>query len=179
MIHYKEMDIKEVHKLCEIDRSEYIDLIYKMEEGQLVEVNNSGHECPSWTDEMLTEIESRYVHELEHGGLAIGAYDQERLVGFGVLAHKFRGQSNDQLQVDLMYVSRTYRRQGIGTRILEKLSNEARRRGAKFIYISSTETKSAVSFYTSNGSLITDQVDDELFEKEPLDIHMIKSLMKA
>lgn len=177
MIDFKEMDIKEANKLRDIDRSEYVDFIYKMDNGQLTEVSNSGHECPGWTDEMHEEIESRFVYELVNGGFAYGAYDQEKLVGFGVLAHKFRGLSNDQLQVDLMYVTKPYRRQGIGTRILKELSDEARNRGAKWLYISSTETRSAVSFYTSNGSVLTDQVDEELFEKEPLDIHMLKSLL--
>nr|WP_279538008.1 GNAT family N-acetyltransferase [Paenibacillus turpanensis] len=90
-----------------------------MDNGQLIEVNNIGHECPNWSNQMLKEIESRFAYELENAGFAIGAYDNEKLIGFGVLAHMFRGQSNDQLQVDLMYVSRSYRRKGIGTRILE------------------------------------------------------------
>jgi GNAT superfamily N-acetyltransferase len=52
------------------------------------------------------------------------------LVGFGVLAHKFRGRENEQLQLDLMYVSREYRRQGIGSRIFDALSQVAIDRGA-------------------------------------------------
>ncbi|WP_051967779.1 hypothetical protein [Brevibacillus thermoruber] len=36
----------------------------------------------------------------------------------------------------------------------------------------STETESAVKFYRSCGSTITSEIDEELFEKEPHDIHM-------
>lgn len=75
-----------------------------------------------------------------------------------------------------MYVSREYRRQGIGTRILNQLSDEAKKRGAKNLYISSTETRSAVTFYKSNGSKLTNELDSELYEKEPKDIHMIKEI---
>lgn len=56
------------------------------------------------------------------------------------------------------------------------LSEEARRRGARSLYISSTETRSAVSFYQSQGSEMTGEVDKELYTKEPKDIHMIKEL---
>lgn len=108
--------------------------------------------------------------------MAYGAFDGERLVGLGVLAHQFRGEEKNQLQLDLMYVSRSYRRQGIGRQILAYLSAEARKRGAKSLYISSTETRSAVSFYQSQGSRITTDVDEELFTKEPKDVHMTKEL---
>jgi ribosomal protein S18 acetylase RimI-like enzyme len=97
-------------------------------------------------------------------------------VGFGVLADKFRGRENNQLQIDLMYVTREYRRQGIGRQILDLLSKVAIEKGAKYLYISSTETESAVKFYTSCGSTITSEVDEELFEKEPYDIHVLKKL---
>jgi GNAT superfamily N-acetyltransferase len=93
-----------------------------------------------------------------------------------VLAHQFRGKEHNQLQLDLMYVSRAYRRQGIGTRILSFLSEEARIRGAQSLYISSTETRSAVSFYQSQGSEVTGELDVELYTKEPKDIHMVKEL---
>jgi len=175
MIRYTKMTQEQVNKLSEIDRSEYIDLIYEVKDGKIIEINQ-GHEVPNWNEDLLKEMQERFLFELNNGGTAIGAFDGETLIGFGVLASKFRGRNKDQLQVDLMYVSRNYRRQGIGTKILYELSNEARSRGAKYLYISSTETRSAVSFYKSQGSLLTDELDEELFNKEPKDIHMIKEL---
>lgn len=175
MITYRTMTQDQVNKLKEIDRSEHIDLIYKMQNGNLMEIG-ANHECPNWNVEMIEELQERYLFELSHGGMAIGAFDGDMLIAFGVLAHKFRGANQDQLQVDLMYVSRNYRRQGVGTQILNQLADEARSRGAKYLYISSTETRSAVSFYRNNGSRLTDGIDQELFTKEPEDIHMIKEL---
>lgn len=175
MITYQVMNQDHVHKLHEIDRSEHIDLIYEIQEGKLVELIQN-HECTTWPEAMLNELKERYLYEIRNGGMALGAFDGDTLVGFGVLAHKFRGPQLDRLQIDLMYVSRKYRRQGIGTRILNSLADEARARGAKSLYISSTETRSAVSFYKRNGSQLTTEVDDELFAKEPKDIHMIVKL---
>jgi hypothetical protein len=59
---------------------------------------------------------------------------------------------------------------------MNELSKEARSRGAAYLYISSTETESAYNFYKHCGSEITDDVDEELFALEPLDIHMVKKL---
>lgn len=179
MIYYREMTAAGVRLLRQIDRSEHIDLIYEMHDGQVVD-RPADHECPTWNDTLLTEIEQRFVRECNRGGFAVGAFAQEehaeRLVGFGVLAVQFRGENLDQLQVDLMYVSRANRRQGIGRQIFEQLREEAVRRGAKALYISSTETRSAVSFYRSSGAELTEKPDEELLKKEPLDIHMVVKL---
>ncbi|SET09080.1 GNAT family N-acetyltransferase [Paenibacillus sp. NFR01] len=175
MITFSSMTIGDAQQIRQIDRSEFIGRYYKCQDGILKEIA-AGHECPNWSDGDYAEMIARYEDELRNGGAAYGAYDGETLVGFGVLAHKFRGADNDQLQLDLMYVSRNYRRQGIGRRILEALSREAVAKGAKSLYISATETESAVKFYMSCGSDMTDSVDAELFAKEPLDIHMVKRL---
>ncbi|OPA74602.1 GNAT family N-acetyltransferase [Paenibacillus selenitireducens] len=175
MIIYRTMTIEDCNKLKEIDRSEAIDYTYEYLNGALIETD-ANHECPSWDQATLQEIENRFAEELTLGGRALGAFDGDLLIGFGVLAHRFRGVNQNILQLDLMYVSRSYRRQGVGTTIMNVLSEEARSRGAKYLYISSTETRSAVYFYQHQGGQITDDVDPELFEKEPFDIHMLKEL---
>lgn len=38
--------------------------------------------------------------------MAVGAFDQDLLVGFGVLGHRFMGENLDQLTVDLMSLLR-------------------------------------------------------------------------
>lgn len=162
-------------KLAEIDRSESIDKIFTLHEGILSSVEMHC-ECSSWDAVALKQVQERFRSELEKGGMGIGAFREEALVGFGVLAHAFIGAEQDQLQIDLLYVSRNFRKQGIGKTILQTLSEEAKKRGAKALYISSTETRSAVSFYMNNGAAVTDQVDSVLFEREPTDIHMLKKL---
>ncbi|GIO70248.1 GNAT family N-acetyltransferase [Paenibacillus cookii] len=171
----RELQLHESGLIRQIDRSETIGSIYKMKDGVL-EALPAGHECPSWDEEQTREMIERFEAELRSGGAAYGAFDGDALVGFGVLGHRFRGEQLDRLQVDLMYVSRAYRRQGIGTKLMEELADEARKRGASYLYISSTETESAVHFYMANGGRIADQVDEELFELEPEDIHMLKKL---
>lgn len=175
MFIFKEVGIEEAEHIRHIDRSERIERLYKLEDGELKE-ETAGYECSNWGEDDYVEMISRFKHELTNGGTAYGAYDREKLVGFGVLGYKLRGKDKDQLQVDLMYVSREYRRMGIGKKIMELLSEAAKIRGAKYLYISSTETDSAVNFYSSLGSRLTKEVDKELFEKEPLDIHMVKKL---
>ncbi|KIO77461.1 GNAT family acetyltransferase [Pedobacter lusitanus] len=175
MITYRQLTIGMAGRLTEIDRSEFIDVLYHLKEDKLKETG-AGYEYSGWTDKELKEIQQQYRFELSSGGMAVGAFDKDLLVGFGVLGHRFMGEKLDQLHVDLLYISRNYRRQGIGTELLKMISTEAKNRGAAYLYISSTETSSAVSFYRKNGSDITKAVDQDLFSKEPDDIHMIKKL---
>jgi GNAT superfamily N-acetyltransferase len=169
------MKIEDSYRIRDIDRSEKIEKIYQCVDGALLE-RTMPHECPNWDEKHYEEKITRFEAELSNGGTAYGAYNGDKLVGFGVLAHHFRGKDKNQLQLDLMYVSRNYRRQGIGRRIFNELSRIALQKGAAHLYISATETESAVKFYSSLGSSVASEVDEELFRKEPRDIHMTRSL---
>ncbi|OPZ83538.1 MAG: hypothetical protein BWY74_04429 [Firmicutes bacterium ADurb.Bin419] len=44
--------------------------------------------------------------------------------------------------------------------------------GAKSLYISGAPIKNTIDFYLANGCRLTDEVEKDLFELEPEDIHM-------
>ncbi len=98
MVSIMPMKLEDSHKIREIDRSETIHLIYTCKDGVLEEIP-AGHECPNWSEDAYQEIISRYEYELSNGGTAFGAFDGDRLVGFGVLAHKFRGEGTEPASV--------------------------------------------------------------------------------
>jgi ribosomal protein S18 acetylase RimI-like enzyme len=175
MITIREMLLEEAARVKEIDRSESIELIYRLNGSELEQLA-AKHECSNWNENQLRQLVGRFEHEVNNGGYAVGAYDHGQLVGFGVLGNKFRGKNKDQLHIDMLYVSKDYRRQGIGRQLMNELSTKAINRGAKYLYISSTETQSAVHFYQGIGSELVEEVDPELFELEPHDIHMLKKL---
>ncbi|MDO3411173.1 GNAT family N-acetyltransferase [Saccharibacillus sp. CPCC 101409] len=174
-IRIRRMRPDDVSLLAQVDRSEKIERICRVENGQEV-WTEAGHECPGWNDEQLEGLQSRFLRELEAGGTAFGAYDGERLAGFGLLGHRRIGPKRDKLAVDLMYVGRPYRRRGIATRFMQLLGQAAAEAGAGYLYISSAESSSAVGFYRSIGGENTAEPDAELLALEPLDIHMTRRL---
>ncbi len=177
MIEYRSLNMNDAPLIGHIDRSEHIDLIYEMKDGQMV-ATRQDHECASWSSSELEELQQRFVNELAEGGYALGGFDNNSLAGFAVLGHQWRGNEKKQLQLDLMYVSRNYRRKGMAAQLMRGLADKARARGATELYISATETRSAVSFYKKQGARLAEahEIDAQLFEKEPLDIHMILKL---
>ena len=86
------------------------------------------------------------------------------------------GSNVDQIQLVLLHVSRAYRRQGIAARLMDEVVTLARERGAAYLYISATESRSAVGFYLSQGCELAQDVDPELYALEPNDIHFVKRL---
>ena len=79
-------------------------------------------------------------------------------------------------QLAYLHVSSRYRHQGIGRHITAALIAEAKRGGAKRMYVSATPSGSAVGFYLSQGFKLADTPNPALFELEPDDIHMLKEL---
>lgn len=79
-------------------------------------------------------------------------------------------------QLDALFVDKDHRQQGIAAHLTKLLEEQARADGHKRLYVSATESKSAVGFYTSQGFIPTQDTHPELFALEPNDIHMIKIL---
>lgn len=79
-------------------------------------------------------------------------------------------------ELAVLHVSRAYRRQGIGTRLLTEVLRLAKESGAQSIYVSAAPTGSAVGFYRSKGFEPTIEPHPELYEAEPEDIHMTKRI---
>jgi GNAT superfamily N-acetyltransferase len=72
----------------------------------------------------------------------------------------------------MLHVSRAYRRRGLGRVLFEKAAAQAKQLGAKRLYISATPSENTVDFYLHLGCEVTGEIDRDLFELEPDDIHL-------
>jgi N-acetylglutamate synthase-like GNAT family acetyltransferase len=176
-ITYRWMDPDEIVRVGEIDRSERIRIGYEMRDGHLhrMEVD---WDAPNFLAEGEGEHtiyeQIRFCREhIDRGAVVIGAFDDDTLVGIGVLTP---GIGEGLAQLAYLQVSNGYRHFGIGTRLLHEMLEQARRMGAEGVYVSATPSGSAVSFYLKNGFTPTDSPIPELFALEPEDIHMIRTL---
>ncbi|WP_026477807.1 GNAT family N-acetyltransferase [Alkaliphilus transvaalensis] len=161
----------EINLFLTIDRQEVIEEIYYFRNGELIlekEYYNMMGFPPGEQEDILKRL-----YDLHHtGGIIIGAFDENRLVGITSLENKFRGSLKDQLKMDVLFVSHNYRGKGIAKRLIEMIKEEGIERGAKKIYVSATPSKNTVDFYMSVGCRLAEEVDEELFQLEPLDIHL-------
>jgi len=173
---YRSLDSGELARIGEIDRTEAIDTLYVYEEGALREVRGD-FSAPAW-DRVGTGQHSvaaqraelgRYV---EKGAVCIGALD-ERLIGIGVvLPHLRPGVA----QLAYLFVSDGHRGEGVGTTLTRELERLAREAGSRSMVVSATPSRNTVDFYRRRGYELMAEPLPELYELEPEDIHLEKTL---
>lgn len=161
----------EIGTIWQIDRSEVIEAIYYLRNGTLV-LKPEHYAISGWPPgeaETYTPI----LHNcFDRGGTFYGAFEGSEMIGVAVLESKFIGKAKDQLQLKFLHVSNRHRKQGWGTRLFEKAVERARELGASRLYISATPSENTINFYLHLGCQVTQELDQELFELEPEDIHL-------
>ena len=65
---------------------------------------------------------------------------------------------------------------GLARQLVQTIVAMAEEHGADQLYVSATESESAVGFYLSQGFRPTSTPDPRMFELEPKDIHMVRPL---
>ncbi len=174
-IEYRIIDASELDRLDEIDRTEVIEGIYYMRDGELV-LEREHWDLKGWPPGHLEELKDHCRVHLGRGGTAWGAFDGDRLVGVASIDGIPIDSSDDTINMPLLHVSNGYRRQGIGTRLFDLAADRAREMGARRMYVSGMPSENSIHFYTRRGCHSTDHVDPELFQREPEDIHMTVDL---
>jgi len=163
----------QLHRIGELDRSERVDLGYRVEDGRLLSQDVDWNVAP-WTPEgdgehSLSHQMAFCAEHLAQGGVAIGAFDGSSLVGLGVVRPNVAA---DTAQLAFLHVSRAWRRRAVASRLLQSIIEQARTWQARFLYVSATPSASAVGFYQRHDFDLVQPIPS-LLELEPDDIHMI------
>jgi len=168
----QEIQLSELHnRVLEIDVSEHGSVVYHLIDGRLTALPEEW-DRPRWNSETWRRGSWTTVLGLP-GVKAWGAYKGNQLVGFAV----YRPNLTDTMaQLAALFVSKDQRRQGIAARLVEVASHQARTDGHTQLYVSATPSQSAVNFYQHQGFVPAPEANQELFELEPEDIHMVKQL---
>lgn len=178
-ISIRTITLAELNRLGEIDRSEYIPVIYRQQGDQLAEEAHTFNVPPWFINDNQDDEHSVGYHiafcerHLAAGGTALGAFDGERLVGIGVVTPHVRPGI---AQLALLHVSDGYRGQGIGCRLCELMDDIARAAGDTAMVVSATPSVNTVRFYMGRGFAPTAEPLPELYELEPEDVHLSKRL---
>lgn len=169
---YKLLNKKQISRFMELDRREVTEYFYILKNKELVLIEEH-FEVPNWSENVKKEFIERITTLFERGGLVYGAFEDDKLVGMSTLDTRFLGENDELLNLNGLWVSRDYRKKGVGRNLVQLITTEAKKRNAKGLYVSATNTKNTVDFYMGIGFKLTDKVDKQLFELEPEDIHMV------
>jgi len=167
----------EIHLLKQIDRSEKLDGIYYFE-GKNLKLREIDYYMQGFPEGELEELLERLEVLHNNGGAIFAAFDGEKIAGMTAVENTMRGNEKDTMKMDILFVSKPYRGRGLGADLIALVKEEIVKRGGKKMYVSSTESKNTVDFYISQGCRLATEleIDPELYEMEPEDIHLILEL---
>jgi GNAT superfamily N-acetyltransferase len=163
------MESSETNRLAELDRAEHVTKIYRTA-GHSMETVEVDWQVDQWD---IAEKLKEWQPIAEGFRNMWGAFDDGVLVGFAVYRSHL---TETAAQLSLLHVSRGHRGRGIGRVLAERVLEKAETEGRNTIYLTSISTAATVDFYMKLGFSPVEEVNPELFELEPEDIHMTKRL---
>ena len=176
MIRGRSLARGEIPAVWTIDRSELIEAFYFLEDGALA-LRSEREEVDGWPPGEAEKYTPLLEACHDRGGWFHGLFAGERLVGAAVLDARWIGRQRDQLQLAFLHVGHSHRGRGLGRDLFRLAAEEARRRGAKALYVSATPSQHTIDFYLRQGCRVAAEPDPELLELEPYDIHLECLLM--
>ena len=81
--------------------------------------------------------------------------------------------------LDIIQVSLAYRGNGIGKKLFNIAKQEAKKAGAKALYISACSSEETIAFYKAMGAELTNSPIREIADDEPYDLQMVCSVEAA
>ncbi|WP_105614646.1 GNAT family N-acetyltransferase [Vallitalea okinawensis] len=168
---YRELKREEIEKMNEIDRREVINQIYYYRNGRL-ELEEEHYDMRGFPNGELEDLIERQYEIYDKGGCLYGAFEGSLLIGVTSIDNKLIGQNKNYLKMDILFVSHDFRKLGIGAELIELVKGKAIEFGGKKLYISATPSKNTVDFYMRNGAVLVKELNQELYELEPEDIHL-------
>ena len=167
----------ELARVGEIDRTERIDVLY-LQHGARLEERRGDFSARAWLTEgpgehSVAAQQKALEHYVDAGGVGLGAFDGDRLVGIGVVVPHLRPGTS---QLAYLHVSHGSRGRGIGSRLSDELESIAREAGDATMVVSATPSLNTVQFYLGRGFDPTAEPLPELYELEPEDVHLQKRL---
>ena len=161
----------EIEEIRIIDRSEIINQIYYYKNSKLI-LKNEYYNVTGWEPNKIERNINNLYELYDRGGSFFGIFQEEKIVGIVALECRFIGSNNDQLQVVFLHIDNNYRKKGYGKILMNQAKERAKELGAKKLYISATPSKNTVDFYMYIECKLASEINADLYQLEPNDIHL-------
>lgn len=160
----------------QINRRELITQMY-IQNQQHLELVDCFFDVQHWDSYHLENDPPKLKQLYEQGALFIGAFDAaEKLVGVSVVSNQIIADYPNAKLLHYFYVDAGQQGQGIGAKLMQAAKESAKQLGANKLYISATPSRRTVDFYIKHGAEQLNAPDQQLWQLEPEDIHLLCTL---
>lgn len=166
----QKMNRDECSRIKEIDASQYIKNAWREIDGErkLVKIDYFDPDWPNGFEEHLERLEKT----IDEGGIVIGAYTSERLVGIASVNRSQFGSRNKYILLDQLFITKDHRNQGIGKRLFVEAAEIAKDWDATKLYICAGSAEETIAFYRAIGCSDAEEIDQKLYDDDPRDMHL-------
>jgi ribosomal protein S18 acetylase RimI-like enzyme len=129
-----------------------------------------------FVEEWDDDKKSLVLHDLQNciqtGGIVVGAIVNESLIGFANVEGELFGSKMEYRELSYIHVSNEYRNSGVGKKLFQLCCEKAKEIGTSKLYIAAHPSEETQHFYRKVGCTYAVEINQSIFEKEPLDIQL-------
>lgn len=173
---YRTLELDECDRIREVDASQYIGRAWRNVDGyrQLVEINYQDTDFPNGFEDHLSNLKNT----IRSGGIVLGAFFKERLVGFCSVNNTVFGDYYKYVLLDQLFISNELRNKGIGKKLFFMSAKMAKNKGAEKFYICAGSSEETIAFYFAIGCEETKVIDQDLYQTDTRDYQLEFDFMK-
>lgn len=157
----------------QISRRELITQMYIQNQQQL-DLVDCFFDVQYWDSYHLENDPPKLKQLFAQGSIFVGAFDaHEKLVGVSVVSNQVIADYPHAKLLHYFYVDADQQGQGIGAKLMQAAKTSVKQLGANQLYISATPSRRTVDFYMKHGAQPLSAPDQQLWQLEPEDIHLL------
>lgn len=169
-VKYQPLELNECSRIKEINASQFIGRAWRNVDGrrQLVEIKYQETDFPNGFDNHLTRLENT----IRSGGVALGAFFNERLVGFCSVNSDCFGEIHRYALLDQLFISNEVRGRGIGKKLFMMAANITKNKGIEKFYICAGSSEETIAFYFAIGCEEAKEINQNLYQLDTRDYQL-------
>lgn len=176
MFNFKELSLEEVQEnfLSTFNRYQETQQVLVKHNDQLMMKTDSF--IDDWDEVNKLSVVQSLRACVQAGGSVIGVYHQADLIAFANVESTRFGIRNEYVELPYIHVSNDLRGNGIGKKLFEVCCEKAKLLGAEKLYVAAHPSIETQCFYKQMGCTLASEINDEILNKEPLDLQMERLL---
>jgi len=169
-IEYRLLAAHECERIKEANPARFIKRAWRSVDGikQWIDLNWLDEEYPNGYEYHLAGLKATF----EGGGFAIGAFNNNRLVGFVSINRDIFGTRHRYVLLDQLFIDNKYQNQGIGKKLFCLSAEKAKEWCVDKFYICAGSSEDTLGFYYALGCVEAKEINQVFFEDDENDVQL-------